>query len=432
MADTNSHELYDSHPESSGYANDDFEKLDPPGSGFDNDGGMMGDEDADDLSGVGSSGAYDYDYDRNQDAEISTTTDYPGEEDAEEDRYAVGASEAEANTNAQNSSEPLINFGDDYSNNVEDEEDIDMVYQAQPSAPVPDSNEPLIDFSHTEDPVVHPSSYSQISEPIPTSTANKVKESSPVVKTTEQSSAGTSSSKEKDKMTKILPPPEVHEKQTPSKDLLEQTVIYKYLVVVGTWLKGVDPRVKDLIYWRDVKKTGIVFGTLMMVLISLAIFTVISVIAYLSLAILTVTFSFVVYKKIMGAVQKSQEGHPFQPLLDLDIQLNENKLKSIIHSTLKNVNCLTHELRRLFLIEDLVDSIKFGLLLWALTYIGYWFSGMFLIIMDVVLLFTLPKVYETYQVQIDNYIGMAKAQVNNVVNIIQSRLPFLKKKEKAQ
>ncbi|XP_059159574.1 reticulon-3-B-like isoform X4 [Physella acuta] len=395
MADTNSHELYDSHPESSGYANDDFEKLDPPGSGFDNDGGMMGDEDADDLSGVGSSGAYDYDYDRNQDAEISTTTDYPGEEDAEEDRYAVGASEAEANTNAQNSSEPLINFGDDYSNNVEDEEDIDMVYQAQPSAPVPDSNEPLIDFSHTEDPVVHPSSYSQISEPIPTSTANKVKESSPVVKTTEQSSAGTSSSK-------------------------------------GTWLKGVDPRVKDLIYWRDVKKTGIVFGTLMMVLISLAIFTVISVIAYLSLAILTVTFSFVVYKKIMGAVQKSQEGHPFQPLLDLDIQLNENKLKSIIHSTLKNVNCLTHELRRLFLIEDLVDSIKFGLLLWALTYIGYWFSGMFLIIMDVVLLFTLPKVYETYQVQIDNYIGMAKAQVNNVVNIIQSRLPFLKKKEKAQ
>ncbi|XP_059159583.1 reticulon-1-A-like isoform X5 [Physella acuta] len=307
MADTNSHELYDSHPESSGYANDDFEKLDPPGSGFDNDGGMMGDEDADDLSGVGSS--------------------------------------------------------------------------------------------------------------------------------------------EKDKMTKILPPPEVHEKQTPSKDLLEQTVIYKYLVVVGTWLKGVDPRgskdeategsdfqscLKDLIYWRDVKKTGIVFGTLMMVLISLAIFTVISVIAYLSLAILTVTFSFVVYKKIMGAVQKSQEGHPFQPLLDLDIQLNENKLKSIIHSTLKNVNCLTHELRRLFLIEDLVDSIKFGLLLWALTYIGYWFSGMFLIIMDVVLLFTLPKVYETYQVQIDNYIGMAKAQVNNVVNIIQSRLPFLKKKEKAQ
>lgn len=34
-------------------------------------------------------------------------------------------------------------------------------------------------------------------------------------------------------MTKILPPSEVHEKETQSKDLLEQTVIYKYLVVVG-------------------------------------------------------------------------------------------------------------------------------------------------------------------------------------------------------
>ncbi|KAK0056115.1 reticulon-1-A-like isoform X5 [Biomphalaria pfeifferi] len=210
----------------------------------------------------------------------------------------------------------------------------------------------------------------------------------------------------------------------------------------GSWLKGVDPRgvkkedstqfLKDLIYWRDVKKTGVVFGSLLLILVSLAIFSVLSVIAYLSLAVLTVTFSFVVYKKIMAAVQKSNDGHPFKPFLEMDISLSESKLKSVIQSVLKNVNCLTHELRRLFLIEDIVDSIKFGLLLWVLTYIGSWFSGMFLIIFDIVLLFTVPKVYETYQVQIDNYIGLVKAQVNNIITIIQSKLPFLKKKDKSQ
>ena len=70
--------------------------------------------------------------------------------------------------------------------------------------------------------------------------------------------------------------------------------------------------VLDLIYWRDVKKTGVVFGSMLVLLLSLACFSVLSVIAYLSLAVLTVTISFRVYKNVLGAVQKSGEGHPFK------------------------------------------------------------------------------------------------------------------------
>ena len=70
--------------------------------------------------------------------------------------------------------------------------------------------------------------------------------------------------------------------------------------------------VLDLIYWRDPKKTGIVFGSMLVLLLSLALFSVLSVVAYLSLAGLTVTISFVVYKKVLQAVQKTGEGHPFK------------------------------------------------------------------------------------------------------------------------
>ena len=70
--------------------------------------------------------------------------------------------------------------------------------------------------------------------------------------------------------------------------------------------------VLDLIYWRDVKKTGVVFGSMLVLLLSLAMFSVLSVVAYLSLSALTVTVSFVIYKKIMQAVQKTGEGHPFK------------------------------------------------------------------------------------------------------------------------
>ncbi|XP_025091989.1 reticulon-1-A-like isoform X9 [Pomacea canaliculata] len=200
----------------------------------------------------------------------------------------------------------------------------------------------------------------------------------------------------------------------------------------GTWLKNVDPRVLDLIYWRDVRKTGVVFGSMLLVLLSLAFFSLLSVLAYLSLAILTVTLSFRVYKNIMAAVQKTSDGHPFKQYLDLDITLKEEKVSRVTHTVLQHINRSLLELRRLFLIEDLIDSIKFGLLLWVLTYVGAWFNGMTLIILLVVAIFTLPKVYETYKVQIDNYVNMARNQLNTVLAQVQSKVPFLKKKAKTQ
>lgn len=201
---------------------------------------------------------------------------------------------------------------------------------------------------------------------------------------------------------------------------------------IDAWLKNVDPRVLDLIYWRDVKKTGVVFGSMLFVLLSLSCFSVLSVLAYLSLAVLTVTLSFRIYKNVLQAVQKSGEGHPFKHFLEMNIDLPEDKARDAVVDILKHLNCTFRELRRLFLVEDLVDSIKFGLLLWVLTYVGSWFNGMTLIILAVVAIFTLPKVYETYKVQIDNYVDLARTQKDNVWKQVQEKVPFLKKKEKKQ
>lgn len=70
--------------------------------------------------------------------------------------------------------------------------------------------------------------------------------------------------------------------------------------------------VKDLIHWRDPKKSGVVFGLSMLLLLSLAAFSVISVVSYLLLALLCVTITFRIYKSVVQAVQKSNEGHPFK------------------------------------------------------------------------------------------------------------------------
>lgn len=66
--------------------------------------------------------------------------------------------------------------------------------------------------------------------------------------------------------------------------------------------------------------------------------------------------------------------------MEYDISLPQDKVKEISEIAVAHANAAAIELRRLFLVEDLVDSIKFGVLLWTLTYLGAWFNGMTLII----------------------------------------------------
>lgn len=139
--------------------------------------------------------------------------------------------------------------------------------------------------------------------------------------------------------------------------------------------------VESLIYWRDVKKSGIVFGAGLAVLLAVSVCSVISVVAYTSLLTLIAAISFRIYKNVLQAVQKTPEGHPFQEYLNVELALPQEKVQECAAVAVAHVNALVAELRRLFLVEDLIDSIKFGALLWGLTYLGSWFNGITLVIL---------------------------------------------------
>ncbi|XP_015515792.2 reticulon-4 isoform X1 [Neodiprion lecontei] len=190
-----------------------------------------------------------------------------------------------------------------------------------------------------------------------------------------------------------------------------------------------NPKVEALIYWRDPKKSGIVFGVTLGVLLSLAYFSLISVLAYISLITLTGTVAFRVYKTVLQAVQKTSDGHPFKDVLDVDLNVPAEKVHDIADVAVAHANAAIAELRRLFLVEDLVDSLKFGVLLWCLTYLGAWFNGMTLIIIGVVALFTLPKVYETNKTQIDQNIELVRGKINDLTSKVKAAIPIGKKSE---
>ncbi|NXJ38183.1 RTN4 protein, partial [Ciconia maguari] len=123
--------------------------------------------------------------------------------------------------------------------------------------------------------------------------------------------------------------------------------------------------VVDLLYWRDIKKTGVVFGASLFLLLSLTVFSIVSVTAYIALALLSVTISFRIYKGVIQAIQKSDEGHPFRAYLESDVAVSEELIQKYSNVVLGHINGTVKELRRLFLVDDLVDSLKVSLLqLW--------------------------------------------------------------------
>ncbi|KAF6321692.1 reticulon 4 [Rhinolophus ferrumequinum] len=186
--------------------------------------------------------------------------------------------------------------------------------------------------------------------------------------------------------------------------------------------------VVDLLYWRDIKKTGVVFGASLFLLLSLTVFSIVSVTAYIALALLSVTISFRVYKGVIQAIQKSDEGHPFRAYLESEVAISEELVQKYSNSALGHVNCTIKELRRLFLVDDLVDSLKFAVLMWVFTYVGALFNGLTLLILALISLFSVPVIYERHQAQIDHFLGLANKNVKDAMAKIQAKIPGLKRK----
>lgn len=125
------------------------------------------------------------------------------------------------------------------------------------------------------------------------------------------------------------------------------------------------------------------------------------------------------------------------------MSLPQDKVQEVCTVATAHLNAAIVELRRLFLVEDLVDSAKFGVLLWVLTYLGSWFNGMtliiignifvllffyfkwfILIILAWVALFTLPKIYQANQVQIDTNLEIVRVKIAEIAEKYVSNESF--------
>lgn len=176
-------------------------------------------------------------------------------------------------------------------------------------------------------------------------------------------------------------------------------------------------------HWEDPIYTGVIFGAVLATLISICYYSLISVMAYTSLVVLMVVAGVKLYTYVMVTFLKKDTANPIAKYTGMDVTVSPERVNEIATKATDKLNCAILELRRLFLVENMMDSIKFGLSLWVLTYIGSWFNAMTLIIMSWLSLFTIPKIYLNNKAQIDPVLDQVKAKLDEVSEKVFAMIP---------
>ncbi|KAL7853978.1 hypothetical protein AOLI_G00208220 [Acnodon oligacanthus] len=184
--------------------------------------------------------------------------------------------------------------------------------------------------------------------------------------------------------------------------------------------------VADLLYWRDVPKTGLVFTGLVVGLACLFQLSAISVLSNLGLSIMAFTLPVRLLYKTMTVVHLSDGEHPFQSYLDEDSTLTDEDTVRVVEKIVLLIATLITELKRLFFVDSIVDSVKFIVLLYLLTYVGVQTNGLTLVISGVICAFSLPLAYRLQRERIDNIIKAVKLLVTRVTEIVEIVVSLVK------
>jgi len=187
----------------------------------------------------------------------------------------------------------------------------------------------------------------------------------------------------------------------------------------------------SLLFWADPVQSGVVFGSVLAFLVLLCYNSLITMVSYTFLIILFLislvrlyTFVMVTFKKVDSAY------NPLATISSLPLTIPSSLLSDMSPCIADTINTFLHEMKSLFLFNNIFESIQFGLCLWCLTYIGSWFNAITLIIIAWIAAFTIPKVYKTNQEQVDKVVEQMNKQLEELKEKIISTIPGLKKSEK--
>ncbi|XP_071316833.1 reticulon-2b isoform X1 [Trachinotus anak] len=176
----------------------------------------------------------------------------------------------------------------------------------------------------------------------------------------------------------------------------------------------------DLVYWRNMRRTGVAFTGLVIGLASMFQLSAITVLSHVCLGVMCVTFPLRLYYKLLELLRWNPGVHPFQSHLDYDSSLTDKDTVMLVEEVVLLIAFAVTEIKRLLFIESMIDSIKFVVLLYLLTYVGVLTNGLTLVITAVIAVFSLPLLYKKQQVRIRRMVRALRAFVKRIKNMCLS------------
>ncbi|XP_048838924.1 reticulon-2b isoform X2 [Brienomyrus brachyistius] len=185
-------------------------------------------------------------------------------------------------------------------------------------------------------------------------------------------------------------------------------------------------KLMDLIYWREMEKTGIVFTGLVIGLLCMFQYSTISVVSNFCLTVMCFTFPVRLLFKALELLHFRNVVHPFNSYLEYDLSLTDEQTVRHVETIVLMAATAITEMKHLLFVGSIYDSIKFIVLMYLLTYVGVRCNGLTLMIAGVISVFSLPLFYRQHQEKIDKLVTKFRTSVNKIKDTFQLLLQNIK------
>lgn len=185
---------------------------------------------------------------------------------------------------------------------------------------------------------------------------------------------------------------------------------------------NLPPNVQDLVLWKCPKYTGAVFGTSLVLLLSMASCSLLTVVSTLILLAMTLVGFYRLYVSILFRIKGTYD-ETFDKAAAYDLSLPKDKIQEFARLLDTDMNQSLNKLKSIILWDSVSASLFAFVALYFVYCIGSVFNTMTLLIIGLVKIFTIPKVYQLYKVQIDQGLEKAMTCAHDLARQVESKIP---------
>jgi hypothetical protein len=187
-------------------------------------------------------------------------------------------------------------------------------------------------------------------------------------------------------------------------------------------VSNLPPNVQDLILWKCPKYTGAVFGTSLVLLLSMACYSLMTVVSTLILLSMTVIGTYRFYLNVVFRIKGTYD-ETFDKASAFDLSLPKDKIKEFAQLLDTDMNQSLNKLKSIVLWDSVSTSVVAFLGLYFVYCVGSVFNTITLLILTLVSLFTFPKVYQIYKKEIDQAFEKGMTCAHDLARQVEAKIP---------